>query len=116
MILSRSINPLSILYFLIDITTIKSSLSFINLRYIKLCLSNIFILKFNYKTIKNKIFLMRVLPPAERVLHFCESKNWFNSRHASKTKENYLKTEKELFDDAIVTETFHLIDRDHSSK
>lgn len=59
---------------------------------------------------------MQILPPAQRVLHFCESKNWFNSRHASKTKEKYLKTEKELFDDVIVTETFHLIDRDHSSK
>ncbi|CAD8200255.1 unnamed protein product [Paramecium octaurelia] len=58
---------------------------------------------------------MQILPPAERVLHYCESKNWFNSRHASKTKERYLKTEKELFDDVIVTETFHLIDRDHSN-
>ncbi|CAK91916.1 unnamed protein product (macronuclear) [Paramecium tetraurelia] len=58
---------------------------------------------------------MQILPPAERVLHYCESKNWFNSRHASKTKEQYLKTEKELFDDVIVTETFHLIDRDHSN-
>lgn len=48
-------------------------------------------------------------------MHFCESKNWFNSRHANKTKEKYLKTEKELLDDVIVTETFHLIDRDHSS-
>ncbi|CAD8106574.1 unnamed protein product [Paramecium primaurelia] len=58
---------------------------------------------------------MQILPPAKRVLHFCESKNWFNSRHANKTKEKYLKTEKELLDDIIVTETFHLIDRDHSN-
>ncbi|CAD8148874.1 unnamed protein product [Paramecium octaurelia] len=58
---------------------------------------------------------MQVLPPAERVLHFQETKSWFNSRHSSKVKEKYLKTEKELFDDKIVTETFHLIDRDHSN-
>ena len=64
----------------------------------------------------NYIILMQIVPPGDRVLHFCESKNWFNSRHANKTKEKYLKTEKELFDDVIVTETFHLIDRDHSSK
>ncbi|CAD8067485.1 unnamed protein product [Paramecium sonneborni] len=58
---------------------------------------------------------MQILPPAEKVLHFQETKSWFNSRHSSKVKEKYRKTEKELFDDEIVTETFRLIDRDHSN-
>lgn len=55
------------------------------------------------------------MPPAEQVLHSQETKRWFNTRHGLKVKEVYKKTEKELHDDKIVTETFHLIDRDHSS-
>lgn len=55
------------------------------------------------------------MPSAEKVLHSQETKRWFNTRHAIKVKEKYKKTEKELHDDKIVTETFHLIDRDHSS-
>ncbi|CAD8058872.1 unnamed protein product [Paramecium primaurelia] len=58
---------------------------------------------------------MQILPPADRVLHYQETKSWFNSRHSFKVKEKYRKTEKELFDDEVVTETFHLIDRDHSN-
>ncbi|CAD8156568.1 unnamed protein product [Paramecium pentaurelia] len=55
-----------------------------------------------------------ILPPSDQILHSVQSKSWFNSRCQSKVKLQYLKSQREIMNDNVVTNTFRLIDRDQS--
>ncbi|CAK66885.1 unnamed protein product (macronuclear) [Paramecium tetraurelia] len=55
-----------------------------------------------------------ILPPSDQILHSVQSKQWFNSRCQPKAKMQYLKSQREIMNDNVVTHTFRLIDKDQS--